>query len=183
MERNTKILLGLGAVALAYYLYTKNKAKSDPQAPSKPQTTPDLNKKLSDCMMDLASVRMTKEGYEYSIANCMGCNKGLVFNRTTMECEKANVKISQTESTLRKFCEKRIDDAVMSGKPLPAMPKEGLIRQCMEANRNALSNQQVGGITIYTCKDGSKEEVNEMQKVKREPPCKNKGGIINSTFK
>jgi hypothetical protein len=44
MERNTKILLGIGAVALGYYLYTKNKAKSvaqvssgEPQEPSTPQ--------------------------------------------------------------------------------------------------------------------------------------------------
>jgi hypothetical protein len=34
MERNTKILLGIGAVALGYYLYTKNKAKSEPQPSS-----------------------------------------------------------------------------------------------------------------------------------------------------
>jgi hypothetical protein len=40
MERNTKILLGLGAVALGYYLYTKNKAKSVVQASSEEPKTP-----------------------------------------------------------------------------------------------------------------------------------------------
>lgn len=50
MQRNTKILLGLGAVALGYYLYTKNKAKSvaqtssgEPQEPSTPQPSPNTN--------------------------------------------------------------------------------------------------------------------------------------------
>ena len=110
MEKQTKTLLGLGAIAVALYFILKPKSTQEVPPSNDMVRMQDCNKRLEEklktmrpddlegytkqfidycmseesikydkCQDELANVNLTEQGYNDSIANCMGCNQGQVW--------------------------------------------------------------------------------------------------------
>jgi hypothetical protein len=169
MERNTKILLGLGAVALGYYLYTKNKAKSVAQPSS---ANPCKNPNEVPC--------------NNGSGKCYMANAQYITDPCKIDKPQSSTLMGDVDENYNKCVKEFASLPKPSFRHDPKQYYDEFIKECLkrkQPNYRPSTDSITSLRTIYTCKDGSKEEVNEMQKVKREPPCKNKGGIINSTFK
>lgn len=141
MTQNQKIILGVGAIALAYWLYSKRGGGASGQTQSTPQNVGD-SPKVYYCK-DGFKVTMEKENpniQNIRYANPCEGHGGIDEIKTNGggdPLEPSSIPNTLSEDEKRKICEKRIDNALKSGNAMSAMPREGLIRGCM----NTVSSQ------------------------------------------
>jgi len=202
MTQNQKIAIGIGVVALGYWLYTKNKA-------SKSAGT-QLSKETIDCLrnkMLVANGKITEEQFNSLVANNFSESSvsSLVESLSKVANPKAdiqklknsamadvyslikNCKDSQSNTT-PSVLQNTGDTPCPQGKvsiqmncikaPCPSM--------CVDKPANATTHQKpympIESGEIYTCKDGSVERRLDSDYIKfgkMAPPCNNKGGIVN----
>jgi hypothetical protein len=166
MTTNTKIIIGVGAIALAYYLF-KDKFALYPkpeqgtssggvpiprgqETPSTPSNTGD-SPKVYYCKdgfkktiienKNIQNIRYANPceghgGIDELKTNGSNPSQPIGCGTPTM-CKSDEVFVDcrcqkKTDDSLRKACEKKIDDAIRGGGILPAMPREGLIRNCLQ---------------------------------------------------
>jgi len=112
MTNNQKIILGVGAIALAYWLYTKKGSGASSQTPSDPNPCKNPNE--------------------------VPCNNGSgkCYNITAKYSKDPCQLTSTNDADLRKICEKQINDAFNSGMPMIGIPKENQIANCITNRKN-----------------------------------------------
>jgi hypothetical protein len=97
MERNTKILLGVGAVIAAYLILKPKKAVGQPVA----NTSTPINKNVNDRL-----VGNCPEGFTYN--SSLGCLPNTFLNRGNCNCIKAPCNCGADGVDLRALMSKQV---------------------------------------------------------------------------
>ncbi len=186
MTNNQKILIGLGAVALAYYFYTKSKGSG---------TESQLSQEIIDCLRGKLT-KLTDAQFNKLVENN--------FSETSLrslikETANPNADINTlTKSSLDEFnkilrdCKNPTPNPCKNPDEVPCNNGSGKCYSILakyksdpckiekEATPYGLNTPKRTEVT-YTCKDGSKETRTEggviQTQVYRPTPCLNKGGI------
>jgi hypothetical protein len=164
MTKQTKILIGVGVVALAYYLF-KDKFKGG-------GASTQLSKETIDCLrskMIVANGKITEEQFNNLVANN--------FSESS---------ISSLVETLSKVANPKADIQKLKNSAMAEF--YSLIKNCKDGQKTSMPQMNDNPnlqTTIYTCKDGIKVtqtiDRDKAMVMKFSDPCLKHGGILSYT--